>query len=61
MINSTFAAYIFTFTDNTQEQCIITNKQITDGNASFTPSDDQTINTGGTQSFQVNLLTLFAT
>ena len=49
-----FTAYDITFVDNTPEQCTIRNKQITGGNAKYSPSGDQIINNqGGKKLLQV--------
>ena len=51
------AAYNFSFANNTPEQCTISKKQITAGNASFYPSNDQIISQqGGKKSLQVKLV-----
>ena len=56
-LHAYFTAYELTFVDNTAEQCTIRNKQITKGNAKFSPKGDQIIsNQGGKKLLQVNIV-----
>ena len=41
------SGYSFNIVDNTEEQCKIRNKQITDGDAKYDPAGEQMINNEG--------------
>ena len=61
MFFSLHAGYSFVIVDNTEDQCKIQNKQITDGSASFDPTGVQTIgNHGGSGSMTVKTFLSFS-